>query len=309
VSPSFVTENTAQTHVRHIFQELGVKSRTELTAQLLSATANMRTASRSREGLRSALSLLAAGLGQKCFLPQISLIRGITQRRRGTTVALGSYGSRGEHMAVKWPATDGNLLGPTRDLLRGLAVLEDDQTGAKANQQENSFNPFSAAATPYSLQVITAGSLAFSQQAAKLVTGLGGVAVILAVIRGIWFTSGATEKVGFIGGAAVVLAAVFVSLAIIVRSDVQARSTAQAAEYAAREHIAAAFLQAAERAQADPVVHVDRYWLKTAAAPGWQAVDHFDTAGAGLVAVLDDAARTQIPLANITLLTYASQVS
>ena len=32
----FVTENTVQTHVRHIFQKLGVRSRTELAARLLS---------------------------------------------------------------------------------------------------------------------------------------------------------------------------------------------------------------------------------------------------------------------------------
>lgn len=213
-------------------------------------------------------------------------------------------------MAVKWPTADGNLLGPTRDLLRGLAVLEDTQAGAKANEQENSFNPFSAATTPYSLQVITAGSLAFSQQAAKIVTGLGGIAAILAAIKGIWFSSGSAEKVGFIGGAAVVLAALFVSLAIIVRSDVQARSRAQAAEYAARGHIAAAFLQAAERVQADSAPRMKRYWIKTAAAPaGWQAVDHFDTAAGGLVAVLNDKARTQVSFGDITLVTYASQVS
>jgi DNA-binding CsgD family transcriptional regulator len=32
----FVTQNTVQTHIRHIFQKLGVKSRTELAARLLS---------------------------------------------------------------------------------------------------------------------------------------------------------------------------------------------------------------------------------------------------------------------------------
>jgi DNA-binding CsgD family transcriptional regulator/tetratricopeptide (TPR) repeat protein len=36
----FVTENTVQTHVRHIFQKLGVRSRTELAVRLLSAKAN-----------------------------------------------------------------------------------------------------------------------------------------------------------------------------------------------------------------------------------------------------------------------------
>jgi DNA-binding NarL/FixJ family response regulator len=35
----FVTENTVQTHVRHIFQKLGVRSRTELAVQLLSEAA------------------------------------------------------------------------------------------------------------------------------------------------------------------------------------------------------------------------------------------------------------------------------
>jgi DNA-binding CsgD family transcriptional regulator/tetratricopeptide (TPR) repeat protein len=43
-SAMFVTENTVQTHVRHIFQKLGVRSRTELTAQLLSIPADTRTA-------------------------------------------------------------------------------------------------------------------------------------------------------------------------------------------------------------------------------------------------------------------------
>ena len=38
-SAMFVTENTVQTHVRHIFRKLGVRSRTELAVQLLSEAA------------------------------------------------------------------------------------------------------------------------------------------------------------------------------------------------------------------------------------------------------------------------------
>jgi DNA-binding CsgD family transcriptional regulator len=86
-SAMFVTENTVQTHIRHIFQKLGVRSRTELTAHLLSALADTRTASRSRGARIRAELCQSARLVQKRSV-QISLIRGITQRRRGTTVAL-----------------------------------------------------------------------------------------------------------------------------------------------------------------------------------------------------------------------------
>jgi DNA-binding CsgD family transcriptional regulator len=43
----FVTENTVQTHVRHIFQKLGVRSRTELATRLLSAPASPAPGARS----------------------------------------------------------------------------------------------------------------------------------------------------------------------------------------------------------------------------------------------------------------------
>jgi len=39
VTAMFVTQNTAQTHIRHIFQKLEVSSRTQLAARLLSAPA------------------------------------------------------------------------------------------------------------------------------------------------------------------------------------------------------------------------------------------------------------------------------
>jgi DNA-binding CsgD family transcriptional regulator len=49
-SAMFVTENTVQTHVRHIFQKLGVRSRTELAARLSPAPARAAAAARSPAG-------------------------------------------------------------------------------------------------------------------------------------------------------------------------------------------------------------------------------------------------------------------
>ena len=43
----FVTQNTVQTHIQHIFQKLGVRSRTELAARLLSTPASTTPAARS----------------------------------------------------------------------------------------------------------------------------------------------------------------------------------------------------------------------------------------------------------------------
>ena len=215
---------------------------------------------------------------------------------------------------VTWPAANADLLKPTKDLLEGVAVLEGEDdinvASGSAPPKDQPFNPFSSSTTPYSLQVITAGSLAFSRQASKIVTALGGSAAILAAIKAIWFTSGATEIATIIAGAVVLLAAVFVSLAIIVRSDVQARATAQAAEYEARARIASAFLQTAERAQPGSTpAAVRRYWLKRAGSQAWLAVDHFEAGANGFIAVLADQNSTEVQAMNIEMVVYASTVS
>lgn len=215
---------------------------------------------------------------------------------------------------VKWPAANADLLGPTKELLEGVAVLENiTDIGTASGQnapKDQPFNPFSRSTTPYSLQVITAGSLSFSQQAVKIVTALGGSAAILAAIKAIWFTSGSAERASIVAGAAVVLAALIISLAIIVRSDVQARATAQAAEYEARARIASVFLQTAERTQPGPTPAATRkYWLTKDDSQAWLEVDHFAADGNKLVAVLADQNKTVVQAANIQRVVYASVVS
>jgi hypothetical protein len=217
-------------------------------------------------------------------------------------------------VSVKWPAANADLLGPTKDLLEGLSVLESagdiSEASASTPPKDQPFNPFSTSETPYSLQVITAGSLAFSQQAAKIVTALGGSAAILAAIKAIWFTSGSADRAAIIAGAAAVLAAVFISLAIIVRSDVQARATAQAAEYEARARIASVFLQTAERAQPGTTPAATRnYWLRRTGSQAWLEVDHFEAGANGFIAVLADQNKTEVQAANIEMVVYASAVS
>ena len=178
-----------------------------------------------------------------------------------------------------------------------------------SESKRNSFRPIRAGNDPIQPYSNYGRKPCIQSTRSQDCTGLGGITVVLAAIKGIWYSSGTGERVAFIGGAAIVLAALLVSLAIIVRSDVQARSTAQAAEYAARAEIASAFLQTVERAQLDSAVSTQRYWLRTNTMQAWQAVDHFEKGAAGFVAVLADTSHTQVQCNDIQFLEYASQVS
>ena len=55
----FVTENTIQTHVQHIFQKLGVRSRTELATRLPHRPSKHRGPQRGLQPIRTALSPFA----------------------------------------------------------------------------------------------------------------------------------------------------------------------------------------------------------------------------------------------------------
>jgi hypothetical protein len=148
---------------------------------------------------------------------------------------------------IQWPAnaiddaaTD--LAAPTTTFLQDLYLLEskeDAETGTSLTR------------TPYSLQVITAGALDASK-ISGLLTGIGGVGGAAATAWAAYQAEDVAVRVTLIGAVAVILAAAFLAVALIVRSDVRSRSDATVAQYAARASVAERFLTLAARAQTPP---------------------------------------------------------
>jgi hypothetical protein len=141
---------------------------------------------------------------------------------------------------VQWPTSavsenGADLLEPLSDLLLNLNVLEGtDANGAPLQP--------GLLSTPFSLQVITAGSTSISKWIGTTIAGLGGVSTVLAGLRAFAGGLDDTVKVGWAAAAAACLIATIIGLAVILRADVSGRATATAAEYAARSLIAAQFL-------------------------------------------------------------------
>ena len=121
----------------------------------------------------------------------------------------GAYGES----TVRWPAdaidaTSTDLGGPLRSLLEDLNLLE--------TQQDQHDGVQALSTTPWSLQVITAGSLQISKVTATLVGGLGGATAVWAAIKGFWISQHDPDRLAYIGAAAVIVSVLAVSLAIIV---------------------------------------------------------------------------------------------
>ena len=105
---------------------------------------------------------------------------------------------------IKWPAdavdaSNTDLAGPLRDLLQELNLLETKQD--QATSQSKGIN----ASTPWSLQVITAGSLQLSKVATVIVSSLGGGAAIWAAVKGFWISQHDPDRLAYIGAAAVIV--------------------------------------------------------------------------------------------------------
>jgi hypothetical protein len=194
---------------------------------------------------------------------------------------------------VKWPGPVGDLLQPIKWLAQGLELQRKDEDPPDRFADKNVF--VQREDTPYSLQLITAGSLRISQQAVKVVTWLGGAGGIAAAVGGFWLNLDLAERLAYVGFGAGMLAVAFLSIAIIVRSDVQARGQAQAAEYEARGRIAATFLSAAcpYPEGAEPPTQ-RRYWVRSdEMAPGtWTEVVRFIDQGRGRLAACTVDGRT-----------------
>lgn len=134
---------------------------------------------------------------------------------------------------IQWPA---NALGSGDDL--GVPLVE-LQRRLELLGEGGDEDKVTARRTPYSLQIITAGTLAISKVVTPVIGGLGLVGSgLMAFFAG----QGAGPQVALILGAAVLASATILGIALIVVADVNARSRGSAAQYEARAQVATAFL-------------------------------------------------------------------
>lgn len=175
---------------------------------------------------------------------------------------------------VRWPgnaidATGEDLSHPIQQLLRDMELLEDRDQGKTTLR----------GGTPPTLQVMTAGATSLSKWMAALVGSLGGAGGVATAVAGFWGTQDELLKITYIGSASVLLSAMCISIAVIVKADVSARAQAMSAEYTARAQITACMLNSPEYgrpAPAPPTVYFaqvpddDNQPDRT-----WRAVDGF----------------------------------
>jgi hypothetical protein len=97
--------------------------------------------------------------------------------------------------------------------------------------------------TPFSLQVIQSTATWLAKGWAAAVAASGGATALIALITGVWIGIGTDPvRIAVVASAALVLAAVAISIAIIVRGDLVARATGAAARHHAERAIASSAL-------------------------------------------------------------------
>lgn len=152
------------------------------------------------------------------------------------TPGIAQVGENVQFPASALNSTGQDIAGPTVKLLQQLELLPiptDKEKGVSATE------------TPYSLQVITAGALKLSKVWAVVIGAVGGGTAGLTAIQGFLGKQDLPIRITYVAGAAAVLAIAAVSVALIVRADVDARAQTSIAQYSARAAIASVLLQVA----------------------------------------------------------------
>jgi hypothetical protein len=160
---------------------------------------------------------------------------------------------------VQWPgsafATKGDdLSAPIQTLLQDMNLLE--RVGELGKTPKRGMAGAFGNNTHDSVQVLTAGATSLAKIATTTVASLGGLSALGAALL-TWATDDSNNSplmLVLVGSAAAVLAAAALAIAVIVKADVTARSTASAASYRARAETACALLNslAASRPAAAP---------------------------------------------------------
>ncbi|GIH11544.1 hypothetical protein Rhe02_96110 [Rhizocola hellebori] len=192
---------------------------------------------------------------------------------------------------VRWPgnafsAQGDDLASPIKILLEQLRLLE------TFDKQDR----VSLGGTPLGLQVITAGASSMAKWWTWVVAALGGGTALIAGIKGLPGKADSSQRTMFIAALAVLLGAVTIAIALIVRADLSARAVASAAQYGARSAVAAALLEnlqhAGPAAPAPPgpqaaAGHMG-YVVKRRGENNWAAVKSFAWEADGTIAVVTE---------------------
>jgi hypothetical protein len=149
---------------------------------------------------------------------------------------------------VQWPGNavsqKSDLAAPAVELLHQLKLLPDP------SEDDLRKGPISAAINPPdSLQIIESSALAINKGWAAIVAAVGGGGALATALGGFYGGQPNGVKQAMIWGAAVVLAASVLAIALIIRSDVSGRAAATVATYRARADVVDVFLKLAAGAQ------------------------------------------------------------
>jgi hypothetical protein len=138
--------------------------------------------------------------------------------------------------SVQDPPGD-DLSKPVAQLLNDLNVLGTPEELKQANGAGSVLG-----GPPQSVAIIEAGATALGKWWATALGAGAGLTGVVAAIQGIWGNEHDPVRVAFIAAAAVVLAALAISIGIIVSSDVRGRAIGAVAQYEVREQVASTFL-------------------------------------------------------------------